>query len=137
MAEQPAAKPWHFTPFHVDDDPSKPGRRQNWFDLAALEKALGRKITWVYSNLIQPGATAGSHYHKEHEVLVWVVEGELTMHLRDVRSDLAETLRLPANGPLLCVPKEVYHAGANLGDRPCLALMFASSRPRNSKDEYF
>ena len=95
---------WKRIPFHVDRDPAKPGRTQNWFELAALEKAVGRKITWVYSNLIEPGKTAGSHYHKEHEVLV---------------------------------PADVYHAGGNVSEKDCLVVMFATTRPRDGKDEYF
>ena len=129
--------PWSRIPFHIDRDPLKPGRTQNWFELAELEHALGRPITWVYSNLIEPGKTAGSHYHLEHEVLVWVAQGELTLHLRDVDSDEAETLRLPANTDLIRVPKRVYHAGGNLGTEPCLTVMFASTKPRDGGDEYF
>jgi uncharacterized RmlC-like cupin family protein len=128
---------WKRIPFHIDVDPAKPGRTQNWFDMAALEAALGRKITWVYSNEIAPGKTAGSHYHKDHEVLVWVASGELVMHLRDARVDEAETVVIKANSELLSIPAYVYHAGGNVGTEPCLAVMFASSKPRDSKDEYF
>lgn len=128
---------WKRVPFHIDLDPAKPGRTQNWFDLAALEAALGRKITWVYSNLIEPGKTAGSHYHKDHEVLVWVAQGELVMHLRDAHKDEAETVVLKANSDLLIVPADVYHAGGNVSDQPCLVVMFASTQPRNAHDEYF
>lgn len=129
--------PWTKVPFHIDRDPAKPGRTQNWFELAALEQALGRPITWVYSNLIEPGKTAGSHYHLEHEVLVWVASGELTLHLRDVDSDDAETLRVGANTDLVRIPKRVYHAGGNVGDQPCLTVMFASTKPRDGGDEHF
>lgn len=128
---------WKRIPFHIDIDPKKPGRTQNWFEMEALEKALGRKITWVYSNLIEPGKTAGSHYHKQHEVLVWVAEGELSMHLRDVHSDEAETVIIKANEPLLSIPADVYHAGGNVSDKPCLAVMFAATKPRDGADEYF
>ncbi|HTB35210.1 MAG TPA: cupin domain-containing protein [bacterium] len=129
--------PWKRIPYHIDIDPKKPGRTQNWFEMAALEKALGRPITWVYSNLIEPGKTAGSHYHHEHEVLVWVASGELVMHLRDVDSDEAETVTVKANSELLSVPRRVYHAGGNIGTEPCLAVMFASTKPRDAGDEYF
>ena len=128
---------WKRLAYHIDSDPLKPGRTQNWFDMAAMEKMLGRKITWVYSNLIEPGKTAGTHYHHEHEVLVWVAEGELVMHLKDTRSDDAETVVVKANSELLLVPAYVYHAGGNISDKPCLAVMFASTKPRDSKDEYF
>ena len=129
--------PWTKVPYHIDRDPAKPGRTQNWFELAALEQALGRPITWVYSNLIEPGKTAGSHYHLEHEVLVWVVQGELVMHLKDVDSEEVETVVVKANEPLLSVPKRVYHAGGNVSGEPCLAVMFASTKPRDGGDEYF
>jgi uncharacterized RmlC-like cupin family protein len=128
---------WKRVPFHIDRDPAKPGRTQNWFELSALEEALGRKITWVYSNMIEPGKTAGSHYHHEHEVLVWVAQGEMVMHLRDARVDEAETLVLKANSDLLVVPGHVYHAGGNVTDQPCLVVMFASTKPRDASDEYF
>jgi uncharacterized RmlC-like cupin family protein len=128
---------WKRVPFHIDSDPAKPGRTQNWFDLAALQRALGRPVAWVYSNLIEPGKTAGSHYHKDHEVLVWVASGELVMHLRDARADESETLVLKANSDLLVIPAYVYHAGGNVSDQPCLSVMFASSPPRDAKDEYF
>jgi hypothetical protein len=95
---------WKRIPFHIDIDPKKPGRTQNWFEMEALEKALGRKITWVYSNLIEPGKTAGSHYHKEHEVLVWVAEGELVMHLRDAHTG-AEGQQRPAAGACQRLPR--------------------------------
>lgn len=128
---------WKRIPFHIDRDPAKPGRTQSWFEIAALEKALGRKITWIYSNLIEPGKTAGSHFHEEHEVLVWVAEGELVMHLKEVDSDEVETVTVKANSELLSVPKRVYHAGGNVSDKPCLAVMFASTKPRDAQDEYF
>jgi uncharacterized RmlC-like cupin family protein len=128
---------WKRIPFHIDRDPAKPGRTQNWFELAQLEKAMGRPITWVYSNRIAPGKTAGSHYHKEHEVFVWVAEGEMVMHLRDARVDEAETLVLKADSELLLVPADVYHAGGNVSDKDCLVVMFASTKPRDAKDEYF
>src|SRR2546425_5421390 len=60
--------------YKIDVDPKKPGRRQEVFDLKAIEKALGAPITHVYSNQIQPGATAGMHYHKVHQVAVWMRE---------------------------------------------------------------
>jgi uncharacterized RmlC-like cupin family protein len=128
---------WKRFPFHIDHDPKKPGRVQSWFDLAELEKQLGRKITWVYSNEIAPGKTAGTHYHLDHEVLVWVASGEMVMHLKDVDSDDAETVSVKAGGELLSIPKRVYHAAGNVTDKPCLIVMFASNKPRNSQDEYF
>jgi uncharacterized RmlC-like cupin family protein len=129
-------KPWTRIPFHVDIDPNKPGRVQNWFEIEKLEKVLGKKITWVYSNMIEPGRTAGVHYHYEHEVIVWVARGELVMHLKDVDSDDAETVTIKANDDLLLIPKKVYHAGGNVSDKPCLAVMFATTKPRDVNDEY-
>ncbi len=128
---------WKRIPFHIDIDPLKPGRAQRWFEIAQLEKVLGRKITWVYSNTIEPGKTAGSHYHKEHEVLVWIAKGELVMHLKDVGSDDAETIVLKANDSLLLIPANVYHAGGNVSNEECISIMFAVSKPRDSSDEYF
>jgi uncharacterized RmlC-like cupin family protein len=61
----------------------------------------------------------------------------MAMHLRDARSDEAETLVLKANSPLLLIPAMVYHAGGNVTDQPCQVVMFASTQPRDSKDEYF
>jgi len=43
----------------IDVDPKKPGRRQEVFDLKAIEKALGAPITHVYSNQIQPARRPG------------------------------------------------------------------------------
>jgi uncharacterized RmlC-like cupin family protein len=128
---------WKRIPFHIDIDPNKPGRTQSWFEMEALEKALGRKITWVYSNLILPGKTAGTHYHHDHEVLVWVADGELVMHLKDVGTDDAETVSVKANSEPLGVPEKVSHSEENGTDKPCLAVMFASSKPRDASDEYF
>jgi uncharacterized RmlC-like cupin family protein len=130
-------KTWKRVPFHIDVDPKKPGRTQSWFEMEALEKALGRKITWVYSNLIEPGKTAGTHYHHEHEVLVWVASGELVMHLKDVKTEEAETVTIKENTELLTIPANVYHAGGNVSEKPCLVVMFASTKPRDSQDEYF
>src|SRR2546422_7061066 len=68
--------------YKIDVDPKKPGRRQEVFDLKAIEKALGAPITHVYSNQIQPGATAGMHYHKVHQVAVWMRSEEHTSELQ-------------------------------------------------------
>ena len=129
-------KTWTRVPFHIDVDPDKPGRTQDWFELEKLEKALGKKIAWIYSNRMEPGKVAGTHYHLEHEVLVWIIEGELSMHLKDVDSGEEETIVLKAGEDLLTIPRKVYHAGSNLSDKQCLSIMFATTQPRDINDEY-
>lgn len=61
----------------------------------------------------------------------------MTIKFSPINPEDAEALTLKADNRLLLVPKDVYHAAGNVSDKPCLAVMFASSRPRNSKDEYF
>ena len=106
--------------YKIDVDPKKPGRRQEVFDLKAIEKALGAPITHVYSNQIQPGATAGMHYHKVHQVAVWMREGELELTLEDVRTHKREVVVLRPGNKMLLVPTETYHAAANKTDKPAL-----------------
>ena len=122
--------------YKIDVDPTKPGRRQEVFDLKAIEKALGAPITFVYSNQIQPGATAGMHYHTQHQVAVWMRDGELEMTLEDVRSKEREVVVLRPGSRLLLVPTEVYHAAANKSDKPALAIMFATTKPRDPNDDW-
>ena len=122
--------------YKIDEDPRKPGRRQEVFDLKAIEKAIGAPITHVYSNQIQPGATAGMHYHKEHQVAVWMREGELEMTLEDVRSHEREVIVLRPGNRLLLVPTEIYHAAGNKTDKPAHAIMFATTMPRDPNDEW-
>ena len=122
--------------YKIDEDSRKPGRRQEVFDLKAIEKAIGAPITHVYSNQIQPGATAGMHYHKEHQVAVWMREGELEMTLEDVRSHEREVIVLRPGNRLLLVPKEIYHAAGNKTDEPAFAIMFATTMPRDPNDEW-
>lgn len=122
--------------YTIDIDPQKPGRRQEVFELKAIEKALGAPITYVYSNQIQPGATAGMHYHKLHQVAVWLRDGELEMTLEDVRSHKREVVVLRPGNRLLLVPKEVYHEAANRTDKPALAIMFATTIPRDPNDDW-
>ena len=120
----------------IDEDPKKPGRRQEVFDLKAIEKAIGAPITYVYSNQIQPGATAGMHYHKQHQVAVWMRDGEIEMTLEDVRTHEREILTLRPSNRLLLIPTEVYHAAANKTDKSALAIMFATSVPRDPNDDW-
>jgi uncharacterized RmlC-like cupin family protein len=122
--------------YKIDEDPKKPGRRQEVFDLKAIEKALGAPIMYVYSNQIQPGATAGMHYHKHHQVAVWMREGELEMTLEDVHSREREVHVLRPGNRLLLVPKETYHAAANKTKQPALAIMFATTKPRDPNDDW-
>ena len=122
--------------YKMDEDPRKPGRRQEVFDLKAIEQALGAPIHYVYSNQIQPGATAGMHYHQQHQVAVWMRDGEIEMTLEDVRSKEREVIVLRPGSPLLLVPKEVYHSAANKTDMPALAIMFATTIPRDPTDEW-
>ena len=122
--------------YTIDVDPTKPGRRQEVFDLKAIEKAIGAPVTYVYSNQIQPGATAGMHYHKQHQVAVWMRDGELEMTLEDVHSQEREVVVLRPGNRLLLVPKEVYHAAANKSDKPALVIMFATTKPRDPHDEW-
>jgi len=122
--------------YKIDEDPRKPGRRQEVFDLKAIEKAIGAPITYVYSNQIQPGATAGMHYHKQHQVAVWLREGELEMTLEDMRSHEREVIVLRPGNRLLLVPKEIYHAAANRTNKPALAIMFATTMPRDPEDDW-
>ena len=122
--------------YKIAEDPRKPGRRQEVFDLKAIEKAIGAPITYVYSNQIQPGATAGMHYHKEHQVAVWMREGELEMTLEDVRSHEREVIVLRPGNRLLLVPKKIYHAAGNKTDKPAFAIMFATTMPRDPNDEW-
>jgi uncharacterized RmlC-like cupin family protein len=120
----------------IDEDPAKPGRRQEVFDLKTIEDALGSPITHVYANQIQPGATAGMHYHKQHQVAVWMREGELEMTLEDVNSHLREVINLKPSNRLLLIPKLTYHAAANKTDKTALAIMFATTMPRDPHDEW-
>jgi len=122
--------------FKIDEDPKKPGRRQEVFDLKAIEQALGAPITHVYSNEIQPGATAGVHYHKTHQVAVWMREGEIEMTLEDVRTHEREVITLRPNNKLLLVPALMYHAASNKSGKPALAVMFATSVPRDPTDDW-
>jgi oxalate decarboxylase/phosphoglucose isomerase-like protein (cupin superfamily) len=122
--------------FKIDEDPKKPGRRQEIFDLKAIEQALGAPITYVYSNHIQPGATAGMHYHKTHQVAVWMREGELEMTLEDVKTHEREVIRLKPSNKLLLVPTEMHHAASNKTDKPALVIMFATSVPRDPNDDW-
>src|SRR6266496_2898482 len=122
--------------YKIDADPKKPGRRQEVFDLKAIEQALGAPITYVYSNHIQPGATAGKHYHRQHQVAVWMRDGELEMTLEDVHSHEREVIVLRPGNRMLLVPKEIYHAAANKTDKPALAIMFATTQPRDANDEW-
>ena len=122
--------------FKIDVDPKKPGRRQEVFDLKAIEKAIGAPITYVYSNEIQPGATAGVHYHKGHQVAVWMREGEIELTLEDVKTREREVIVLRPGNKLLLVPTEMYHAAANKSGKPALAIMFATSGPRNPNDDW-
>jgi uncharacterized RmlC-like cupin family protein len=122
--------------FMIDEDPKKPGRRQEVCDLKAIEQALGAPITHVYSNQIQPGATAGMHYHKVHQVAVWMREGELEMTIQDVRTHKREVIILRPSNRLLLIPTETYHAAANKTGKPALAIMFATSVPRDPADEW-
>src|SRR5438105_4214413 len=110
--------------YTIDVDPKKPGRRQEVFDLKAIEQALGAPITHVYSNQIEPGATAGVHYHKTHQVAVWMREGEIEMTLEDVKTREREVLTLKPGNKMLLVPREMYHAASNKTDKPALAIMF-------------
>ena len=122
--------------YTIDEDPRKPGRRQEVFDLKEIEKAIGAPITYIYSNQIQPGATAGMHYHKEHQVAVWMREGELEMTLEDMCSHEREVIVLRPGNRVLLVPKEIYHAAANKTNKPALAIMFATTMPRDPHDEW-
>lgn len=122
--------------FKIDEDPQKPGRRQEVFDLKAIEAALGAPITHVYSNQIQPGATAGVHYHKTHQVAVWMREGEIEMTLEDIRTHEREVIPLRPSNKLLLVPTEMYHQASNKTDKPALAIMFATSIPRDPNDDW-
>lgn len=122
--------------YKIDEDPKKPGRRQEVFDLLAIEQAIGAPVTYVYSNQIQPGATAGMHYHKQHQVAVWMREGEIEMTLEDVKTHEREVIMLRPSNKLLLVPTEMYHAAANKSDKPALAIMFATSMPRDPKDDW-
>jgi uncharacterized RmlC-like cupin family protein len=121
--------------YKIDEDPRKPGRRQEVFDLKAIEKALGAPITYVYSNQIQPGATAGMHYHKQHQVAIWMRDGELEMTLQDLRSQERAVVMLRPGSRLLVVSTDVYHAAANKTDKPALAIMFATTVPRDPNDD--
>jgi uncharacterized RmlC-like cupin family protein len=122
--------------YKTDEDPRKPGRRQEVFDLKTIEAALGAPITYVYSNQIQPGATAGMHYHKQHQVAVWIREGELEITLEDIHSHAREVLMLRPGNRLLLVRNNLYHAAANKTERPALAIMFATTKPRDPHDEW-
>jgi uncharacterized RmlC-like cupin family protein len=126
----------HWLEYRIDIDPKKPGRRQEVFDLKAIEAAIGAPITYVYANHIQPGAAAGMHYHKQHQVALWMRDGELQLTLQDVTSHEREVIELKPGNRLLLIPKLVYHAAANKTDKPALAIMFATTKPRDPSDEW-
>src|SRR5436309_12841969 len=92
--------------YKIDVDPKKPGRRQEVFYLKAIEAALGAPITHVYSNQIQPGATAGMHYHKVHQDAVWMREGELELTREDVRTQKREVVVQRPVNKMPVVPTE-------------------------------
>jgi oxalate decarboxylase/phosphoglucose isomerase-like protein (cupin superfamily) len=126
----------HWLEYKIDTDPKKPGRQQEVFDLKVIEAALDAPITYVYSNHIQPGATAGRHYHKQHQVAVWMREGELEMTLEDINSHQREVINLKPGNRLLLIPRLTYHAAVNKTEKPALAIMFATTMPRDPNDEW-
>jgi len=76
------------------------------------------------------------HYHKQHQVAVWMRDGELEMTLEDVHSHERQVVILRPGNRLLLVPTEIYHAAANKTDQPALAIMFATTMPRDPNDDW-
>ena len=76
------------------------------------------------------------HYHKVHQVAVWMREGELELTLEDVKTHKREVVVLRPGNKMLLVPTETYHAAANKTDKSALAIMFATSVPRDPADDW-
>ena len=47
-----------------------------------------------------------------------------------------EIVVLKPSNRLLLIPTEMYHAAANKTDKPALAIMFATSVPRDPADDW-
>ena len=128
-----------YIPYHVDVDPQSPGRTQHWFNIEDMEKALGRKVTWVYGNWIEPGAVAGDHWHEKHEVVIWMIVGELEMTLARIDSpdEKVKVVISAEDKRLMVLPRHVYHHAKNASGEKALALMFATTQPREEGDEFY
>jgi hypothetical protein len=63
-------------------------------------------------------------------------EGEIEMTLEDVRTHEREVIVLKPGNKLLLVQTEMYHAASNKTDKPALAIMFATSVPRDPNDDW-
>ncbi len=127
---------WKRFKFNTDIEDNKSDKIKCWFELKEIEKAIGQSITWIYSNNITTNSIADDCYHKYHSFFIWVVKGQLTIELEDVKTKEKETIILNENDDLLSIPTYVHHKLINNFDRDCLAIMFATTQPKDETDSY-
>lgn len=91
--------------------PSRPGRSLNVaFDMALpyVERFQLNYIYWV--TLLHKGATAGNHYHHKKAEIFCPLHGDMTVKLKDPKTQETETIRLSTSEHTrLYIPTGISH----------------------------
>lgn len=111
-------------------------------DLGQISEAIGDTVNTVYTNVMNPSAIAGRHYHKEKRECFRVAEGEVLVVLEDVETRDRRVVRLSADPSdvdafkMLVIPLGVAHAVINLGDTVAKLDVYANHAPRIASDDF-
>lgn len=110
-------------------------------------KPMGFKGKLVYKNEIEPGTTAGQHYHLKKRELFFVISrhGKLAVHLTRVKDGKQASIelssdRIDIDGMPFSLAIRLYpgtnHGVANQGKRYAAILLVIANRSHDSTDDY-
>lgn len=87
-------------------------------------------LVFAYSFTIRPGYMKGWNLHKQHEDRYFILQGEMELVLYDVRPEsptcgkINRIILTEQNRRLVNIPKFVWHADRNIGQRDVVAMNF-------------
>jgi dTDP-4-dehydrorhamnose 3,5-epimerase len=85
-------------------------------------------LTYVYQFSIRPGMVKGWHIHHLHDDRIFISQGEVLVVLYDDRPDsptyqmVNEIYRSEHHRSVMVIPRFVFHAHRNVGDRDALMI---------------
>lgn len=100
-------------------------------------------LVYCYCFTVRPGYVKGWGLHKEHDDRYFILSGELEVVLYDERPD-SPTYRLVSKlviseyrRGLLCIPKGIWHANRNLGNKDAVVLNFPTTPYEHARPDKF
>lgn len=115
---------------------TKPGRYLIQGDQDRVEELLGEPARRSYHMVIDPGVTAGNHYHKKKREAFQVISGIAKVSVKDPNDEELDSMELHPDGTIVFIPSGLAHAVENIGNEKLILFVHSNLPAREKEDDF-